>query len=36
LRRHFYMVVSRHRAPSPSLGALLGFCRAWAQRQQPG
>jgi len=35
LRRHFYMVVSRHRAPSPSLAALLSFCRDWAQRQAP-
>jgi DNA-binding transcriptional LysR family regulator len=33
LRRHFYMVVSRHRAPSPSLGKLLDFCRQWAARQ---
>ncbi|RAM63519.1 transcriptional regulator [Herbaspirillum rubrisubalbicans] len=33
LRRHFYMVVSRHRAPSPSLAALLSFCRQWAQQQ---
>lgn len=32
LRRHFYMVVSRHRAPSPSLGKLLDFCRQWAHR----
>lgn len=32
-RRHFYMVISRHRAPSPSLTALLEFCREWAQRQ---
>lgn len=35
LRRHFYMVVSRHRAPSPSLAALLAFCRDWAQAHQP-
>jgi DNA-binding transcriptional LysR family regulator len=35
LRRHFYMVVSRHRAASPSLTALLAFCRDWAQLQQP-
>ena len=32
LRRHFYMVVSRHRAPSPSLGKLLDFCCQWAHR----
>lgn len=31
LRRHFYMVVSSHRAPSPSLAALLEFCREWAR-----
>ena len=36
LRRHFYMVVSRHRAPSPSLGKLLDFCRQWALRQPSG
>ncbi|EJN09723.1 LysR family transcriptional regulator [Herbaspirillum sp. YR522] len=36
LRRHFYMVVSRHRAASPSLAALLAFCRDWARLQQPG
>jgi len=35
LRRHFYMVVSRHRAASPSLTALLDFCRDWARLQQP-
>jgi len=35
LRRHFYMVVSRHRAPSPSLAALLAFCREWAGLPRP-
>lgn len=34
LRRHFYMAVSRHRASSPSLAALLAFCREWAAARE--
>lgn len=29
LRRHFYLVVSRHRVLSARLQALLAFCRSW-------
>jgi len=34
LRRHFYMVRSKHRVLSLRLDALLTFCRQWAQQQE--
>jgi len=34
LRRHFYMVRSKHRVLSPRVASLLDFFRQWAQSQQ--
>ncbi len=34
LRRHFYMVRSKHRVLSVRLASLLEFCRHWAQQQE--
>jgi len=34
LRRHFYLVRSKHRVLSVRLASLLEFCRHWAQQQE--